>query len=1746
MHCRFVLNRGRGVFFDLIVAALMLLFRVGIAHANGTEQANPTTGVYASQIYWMDWTGYSIPTTGGSQNYSFTLADGSTLSLTLTRGGTSTATVAAVTLPTYGNPNSGAAMGNVGYCFPTCGTGTTPGSTSADKLALYSTSAIGTNLSFELSNIVLTNPAGNSVQNFEIVMADAESTDTGDGAGANWTFTTTGGNWNLVERVPATGRAAVTLSGIGTQTVIQPAGTAPDPAWVLSTANPSTGTFSATAKTTSTQKQGIMLGMRLGSVSLNKNIVGRSNPADQFAYQILNSATPTPASIGAGTGACAAVGPCTTTGATTGNQIAISAAVATGNTVTLEETMAAGSVGTLAGYTKLIQCTNSNTGSSTVLPGNGASVPYDPANPPQIALQSADDLISCVISNSVADITLTKAGPATVLQDTAFDYTLNLGNSGSAASGATVTVADVLPAGVTANSVGAGTGVTAVNCGTLPSAPGATLTCTVTLSAALAAGAANGTAGFTINATAADTGSVTNYASVDPTGGTNPPAPGATCAPATSCGGATTSAYAPPSIAKAFGAASIPLNGITSLDFTITNPNASLALSGLAFTDTLPAGLVVATPNGLANSCNGTATATAGSTSVDLSAGTLAAGASCTVTVDVLGSASGVQNNSVTVTSTEGGTGNTSTATITVIAPPTISKVFGAASIPLNGSTSLSFTVSNPNTTNSLSGVSVTDTLPAGLTIATPNGLAGPCGGGTITATAGSANVGLSGALLSAGASCTFSVNVTGIAAGQQNNTTGNVTSNEGGTGGTASASAAVVAPPSIAKAFNPATIAVNGITTLTLTITNPVANTIAETGVAFTDTFPADLVVATPNGLTNTCGGTPTAVAGSGSVALTGGSIAVDNNCTVTVNVTSTTSGAYTNTTAPVSSTNGGTGNSATANLSVAAPPSIAKAFGATTVALNGTTSLTFNITNPNANVALMGLTFTDSLPAGLVVATPSNLNNPTCGGTATAVAGSGAVSLSGGTLAANANCTLSVNVQGTTVGVKNNSVQVTSTQGGTGNTSTATTSVVAPPTIAKAFNPASISVNGTATLTLIITNPNATQGLSGVAFSDSFPAGMTVASPPGAANSCNGTFTATAGANSINLANGTLAASGTCTITVSVTDNTSGSANNTTGAVTSNEGGAGTTSNTATLTVNTPSLGVSKTSNGPWTVGQTSPAPAYTLTVSNSGNAATSGTITVDDTLPTGITAAATFGSGSWTCTTTGQAVSCTNPTSLAATGGSSTITLPVTVGAAAVGNVTNNASVGGGGDPNNGGNPPAPGSCTAGDAHCGSTSTAVNVPKLTVTKTANGPWTVGQTTPAPTYTITVTNSNTATAASSGNIVITDTLPTGITLTGTSGTNWSCTGTTALTCTFTGSITVGGNSALTLNVAIGASATSGNNTATMTGGGDTTCPGGANCTNTVTVAINSPSLGVSKTSNGPWTVGQTSPAPAYTLTVSNSGNAATSGTITVDDTLPTGITAAATFGSGSWTCTTTGQAVSCTNPTSLAATGGSSTITLPVTVGAAAVGNVTNNASVGGGGDPNNGGNPPAPGSCTAGDAHCGSASTAIISPPTVAKSFNPTSIAAGGKSTLTISLTNTNTTALTGVSMTDTLPTGMTVAASNTTIDTCGGTATAASSSGMVSLSGGTIPASGNCTVTVTVTSSKSGSAVNTIAVGSVTSTNGGSNTTTGTATLTVTGGSAAAVTPTPALDLRSLLLLALAILAGAVWLRRTEHA
>src|SRR5262249_43947904 len=126
-----------------------------------------------------------------------------------------------------------------------------------------------------------------------------------------------------------------------------------------------------------------------------------------------------------------------------------------------------------------------------------------------------------------------------------------------------------------------------------------------------------------------------------------------------------------PTITKTYKTASVPINDSTSLTFHVANPNSSLSLNGIGFTDTLPIRQEISTPNGLTNSYNKRAiTANAGANSLNLSKTSLSANPSCTFSVNVKVTAAGTQNNVTTaITSTEAGNGGTASASLTVVGP---------------------------------------------------------------------------------------------------------------------------------------------------------------------------------------------------------------------------------------------------------------------------------------------------------------------------------------------------------------------------------------------------------------------------------------------------------------------------------------------------------------------------------------------------------------------------------------------------------------------------------------------------------------------------------------------------------------------------------------------------------------------------------------------------------------------------------------------------------------------------------------------------------------------------------------------------------------------------------------------------------------------------------------------------------------------------------------------------------------------
>ncbi|MDP9191298.1 MAG: right-handed parallel beta-helix repeat-containing protein [Acidobacteriota bacterium] len=127
---------------------------------------------------------------------------------------------------------------------------------------------------------------------------------------------------------------------------------------------------------------------------------------------------------------------------------------------------------------------------------------------------------------------------------------------------------------------------------------------------------------------------------------------------------------------------------------------------------------------------------------------------------------------------------------------------------------------------------------------------------------------------------------------------------------------------PAVSKQFNPASVTVGNATQLTITLTNP--NALAITGTAFTDNYPTGLVNAPVPNVTNTCGGTATALAGGSTLTLTGGSIPANGSCSVSVSVIPGTMGSSVNTlpAGSVTSANAPPSDAAaSATLTVSAP---------------------------------------------------------------------------------------------------------------------------------------------------------------------------------------------------------------------------------------------------------------------------------------------------------------------------------------------------------------------------------------------------------------------------------------------------------------------------------------------------------------------------------------------------------------------------------------------------------------------------------------------------------------------------------------------------------------------------------------------------------------------------------------------------------------------------------------------------------
>ena len=446
-------------------------------------------------------------------------------------------------------------------------------------------------------------------------------------------------------------------------------------------------------------------------------------------------------------------------------------------------------------------------------------------------------------------------------------------------------------------------------------------------------------------------------------------------------------------------------------------------------------------------------------------------------------------------------------------------------------------------------------------------------------------------------------------------------------------------------------------------------------------------------------------------------------------------------------------------------------------------------------------------------------------------------------------------------------------------------------------------------ATYTLTVSNAASTTATSGtVTVTDTVPSGLTLVSLAGTGWTCTAGTCTRADA----LASGSSYPAITATVNV-VTAATSPQVNSVT---VSGGGSANVTATDSTTITTVAALSITDSHLGNFTQGQLN--ATYTVTVSNTaGTAATSGLVTVTDTVPSGLSLVALAGTG-WTCV----ANACTRSDALASGASYPAITATVNVGPVATSPQANSVTVSGGGSAN----------ATATDS-----IVVTSVALLSITKTHSGNFTQGQRN--ATYTVTVSNTIGA-GATSGTVTVTDTLPSGLTLASLAGTGWTC---TAATCTRADALAAAASyPAITATVNVGSTATSPQiNSVTVSGGGSIS----ATITDS-TIITPVALLSITKSHHGTFTQGQAN--ATYTVTVSNAaGTAATSGLVTVTENVPAGLTLISMAGTG-WTCVST----ACTRSDALASGSSYPAITTTVNVTSTATSPQVNAVSVSGGG--------------------------------------------------------------------------------------------------------------------------------------------------------------------------------------------------
>jgi len=1176
-----------------------------------------------------------------------------------------------------------------------------------------------------------------------------------------------------------------------------------------------------------------------------------------------------------------------------------------------------------------------------------------------------------------------------------------------------------------------------------------------------------------------------------------------------------------PGFSKAFSPSTIGPGSVSTLTFTITNNDPVGSMADIAFSDTLPAGVTIASPASAGTTCsNATLSAPNGGTTISLSGGELLPSASCSVTVSVTSSTLGTHNNVSSALSTDLGPAPAATADLTVVTDrPGFTKSFAPASVGLGGRSTLSFLIDNSANASFIFNPNFSDTLPAGMVIASPTNLATTCPAGTLTGIPGSSLVSYSGSgLLNAEESCTVSVDVIGSQAGQLANLSNELFTSVGGptrSSGKATASLAVQSGVvAFSKSFTDDPAVAGGTATLQFTLLNLDRNFDA-TGITFTDDLNAVIpgLVATGLPAANVCGA-GSSLSGTSLLTLTGGNLAASGDtCTFSVTLQippGTTAGGYPNTTSQLSGLLGGspfTSPPATETLFVSNGPSLTKTFMPDTTGAGGVVTVEFTVTNNSATSSATSIAFDDNLDLFLPGTTAASLPAAGfCGAGATLtsplISSQRHLVLADADLPAGGSCTFSADLQiplsATNGSYVNTAGPISATVDAitqVGSTATDTLFVVAAPSLQKTFTNDPVLPGNTVTLEFTLEYPeSAPADATAIAFTDDLTAtlaGLTAIGLP--LNNICGSGSSISGTTNLSFSGGTLSPAGSCTFSVTLQvppGAVPGNYPNTTSSVMADINGTPAVRAGASDTLQVAGLDLDKA----FTDDPALPGGTVTLefTIRNGSPTDDATAINFTDNLNSTLTGLAAVGLPLNDICGLGSSISGT--TTLSFTGGNllagTQCTFSVTLqvpGGAADGSYFNTTS-----------NLNATVNAMGVVLPAASDSLRVASDLLLLTKS----FTDDPVAPGGTVTLEFTLDNLDAAQMVTSISFTDDLDAalsglvalGLPLNDVCGLGSQISGSGLLTLTG-GNLPAGGSCtfSVTLQVPVGVpvGTTPVNVTSSVSGILGGLPVNGPPASDDLQIQF----LNFTKAFNAPVGAGG---MPVLTFTLQNLSASSPISGLSFLDNLNAALVGLVAVGLPQSDVCGVGSQLTGTSNLSLTSgslmPGGSCSIQVTLQVPAmTAPGIYTNTTS-----ELFENGTPVAPPA---------TADLLVEPPPTFAKAFTPTSVVAGGVSTLTFTIDNTATLAVaTALDFTDNLPAGMVVATPPASSTTCtGGTLTAVAGSGVVSFSGGSVAASSSCTVQVDVQGNTAGMLVNTS--GDLTSSNGNSGP--ASATLTVIG-------------------------------------